>query len=48
MWLQMTQGDRYLALLLGLPAGAADPSYGPEETFDNPDVDKDLLFARKM
>ncbi|KAH7351100.1 hypothetical protein BKA65DRAFT_396694 [Rhexocercosporidium sp. MPI-PUGE-AT-0058] len=48
MWLQMTQGDRYLALLLGLPAGAADPGYNLEETFDNPDIDKDLLFARKM
>ncbi|KAG4436746.1 hypothetical protein IFR05_007764 [Cadophora sp. M221] len=48
MWLQMTQGDRYLALLLGLPAGAADPSYNLEETFENPDVDKDQLFSRKM
>ncbi|KAK0102442.1 hypothetical protein ONS95_006061 [Cadophora gregata] len=48
MWLQMTQGDRYLSLLLGLPAGANDPIYKPDETFDNPATDKDCLFTRKM
>ncbi|KAL2071562.1 hypothetical protein VTL71DRAFT_12797 [Oculimacula yallundae] len=48
MWLQMTQGDRYLSLLLGLPAGAPDATYTVDETFENPDANKDILFARKM
>ncbi|CZS96070.1 uncharacterized protein RAG0_05527 [Rhynchosporium agropyri] len=48
MWLQVTQADRYLSLLLGLPAGAVDPVYKADETFDNPHVNKEFLFGRKM
>lgn len=48
MWLQMIQGDRYLSLLLGLPAGCDDPGYKVDETFDNPAINKDCLFTRKM
>jgi hypothetical protein len=36
------------SLLLGLPAGSVDDGFGPEETFQNPDIDKDLLFTRKL
>jgi hypothetical protein len=34
--------------LLGLPAGCADGTFRPDETFDNPNIDKDMLFARKL
>lgn len=36
------------ALLLGLPAGTNDDKYEPEENFQNPAIDKDLLFTRKL
>ena len=48
MWYQIEYADRYLALLLGLPAGSSDNEYGPNETFQNPDIDKDILFQRKI
>ncbi|KUJ18076.1 uncharacterized protein LY89DRAFT_696498 [Mollisia scopiformis] len=48
MWYQIVQADRYLALLLGLPAGSEDVSFSAEETFENPDVDKERLFLRKL
>jgi hypothetical protein len=48
MWCQIVQADRYLGLLLGLPCGCADEVFGPEETFQNPDIDKDHLFTRKL
>ena len=48
MWYQIVQADRYLALLLGLPCGCADDAFSPEETFQNPAIDKDLLFTRKL
>lgn len=48
IWFQIVQADRYLALLLGLPCGCADDVFGPEETFQNPDIDKDSLFTRKL
>jgi uncharacterized protein YecA (UPF0149 family) len=48
MWFQIVQADRYLALLLGLPCGCADDAFGPEETFRNPEMDKDILFTRKL
>ncbi|CAL3972758.1 unnamed protein product [Diplocarpon coronariae] len=44
----ITQADRYLALLLGLPAGSENPSYMSAETFGNPNINKDLLFSRKL
>ena len=40
--------DAYQSLLLGLPAGSVDDGFGQDETFQNPDVDKDLLFVRKL
>ncbi|KAE8452751.1 hypothetical protein EG329_013023 [Mollisiaceae sp. DMI_Dod_QoI] len=48
IWFQVVQVDRYLALLLGLPAGSEDVTFGPDETFENPDMNKDKLFARKL
>jgi hypothetical protein len=48
MWFQIVGADRYLALLLGLPCGCADDTFRPEETFKNPDMDKDILFTRKL
>ena len=46
MWHHIVHGDRYLALLLGLPCGSVDDVFGPEDTFDNPAADKDILFPR--
>ncbi|RDL38985.1 Zn2 DNA-binding protein [Venustampulla echinocandica] len=48
MWYQIVRADRYLALFLGLPVGSVDDTFGPEETFHNPAVDKDMLFSRKL
>ncbi|KAH8599297.1 hypothetical protein B0O99DRAFT_504943 [Bisporella sp. PMI_857] len=48
LWNQIVQADRYLALLLGLPVGSADLEIGPTETFQNPTMDKDLLFTRRL
>ena len=48
MWFHIVQADRYLALLLGLPCGCADDTFDPEETFQNSDLDIDLLFTRKL
>ncbi|KAH6683183.1 hypothetical protein B0J14DRAFT_613124 [Halenospora varia] len=48
MWYQIVQADRYLALLLGLPVGSKDEVFGPEDTFETPGIDKDLLFSRKL
>ncbi|KAG9235121.1 hypothetical protein BJ875DRAFT_459841 [Amylocarpus encephaloides] len=48
IWWQIVQGDRYLALILGLPAGAPDDPFLPDETFFNPAVNKDLLFMRTL
>ena len=48
LWYQLVQADRYLALLLGLPCGTADDVIAPHETFDNPKVDHDRLFQRKL
>lgn len=36
------------ALLLGLPAGCTDTGFGKDETFQNPTIDKDFLFGRKL
>ena len=50
-WFQIVQADRYLGLLLGLPCGSADDEFGPEETFQNPDLsakERDSLFTRKL
>jgi hypothetical protein len=33
---------------LGLPAGAADIEFGPEETFQNPNMNIEKLFDRKV
>jgi hypothetical protein len=40
--------DSLQALVLGLPAGSQDVGCGPEETLQNPDIDKDALFSRKV
>ncbi|KAH8808042.1 hypothetical protein F5884DRAFT_674691 [Xylogone sp. PMI_703] len=48
MWYHIVQADRYLGILLGLPFGSADDTFGPDETFDNPDIDKDKLYNRKL
>ena len=40
--------NSFQALLLGLPAGSKDVGCGPEETFENPNTNKDDLFAKMM
>ena len=35
-------------MLLGLPAGSVDDGFGPDENFQNPNIDQDLLFTRKV
>ncbi|EPE27262.1 Zn2/Cys6 DNA-binding protein [Glarea lozoyensis ATCC 20868] len=47
-WHQIVQIDRYLALILGLPAGSKFDDFGPDEVFSNPSVNKDKLFMRKL
>lgn len=47
-WHHIIKADRYIGLLLGLPLGSADDTFGPEETFDNPEMDKDLLYMRHL
>lgn len=47
-WSHIVQGDRYLSMLLGLPCGSQDMPIGPDENFQNPDINKDDLFSRKM
>ncbi|KAE9375539.1 hypothetical protein N431DRAFT_333623 [Stipitochalara longipes BDJ] len=48
MWFQAVQADRYLGLLLGLPSGSADLEFEPDESFQNPDVNVDELFNRRL
>lgn len=48
LWFQMVQGDRYLSLLLGLPAGSNDDKFETHENFQNPEINKDSLFNRKL
>lgn len=48
LWRSLMQADRYLSLLLGMPAGAEDSVILPHETFSNPNIDHDLLFIRKL
>ncbi|KAL5329442.1 hypothetical protein ACEPPN_002954 [Leptodophora sp. 'Broadleaf-Isolate-01'] len=48
MWHLIVRGDRYVALLLGLPAGSCEDKYEADENFQNPDIDKDDLFQRKL
>ncbi|RAL61369.1 hypothetical protein DID88_009503 [Monilinia fructigena] len=48
LWRSLMQADRYLSLLLGMPAGAGDSVILPHETFSNPSIDHDLLFIRKL
>jgi len=36
------------SLLLGLPAGSDYEEYEPDETFQNPNINKDQLFGRKL
>lgn len=33
---------------MGLPVGSPDNDFGPDETFQNPAIDKSLLFSRKL
>jgi hypothetical protein len=33
---------------LGLPVGSVDDEFAPDETFENPAVDRELLFTRKL
>jgi len=35
-------------LLLGLPVGCDDPDFEAHETFENPNINRDLLFSRKL
>lgn len=48
IWKGLIQADRYLCLLLGMPAGADDSVILPHETFSNPNIDHDVLFIRKL
>ncbi|KAL3422559.1 C6 zinc finger domain-containing protein [Phlyctema vagabunda] len=48
MWYQIVQADRYLALLLGMPCGSADDGFAPDENLQNPNVDLDQIFNRRM
>ncbi|KAM0148066.1 hypothetical protein ACHAPG_010231 [Botrytis cinerea] len=48
LWRSLMQGDRYLSLLLGMPAGAEDSVILSHETFSNPNIDHDILFIRKL
>jgi hypothetical protein len=48
IWHEIVKRDRYLALLLGLPCGSADDVFTPEETFQNPTINKDDLFSRTL
>ncbi|KAM0131448.1 hypothetical protein ACHAO1_007359 [Botrytis cinerea] len=48
LWRSLMQADRYLSLLLGMPAGAEDSVILPHETFSNPNIDHDILFIRKL
>ncbi|PMD23698.1 hypothetical protein NA56DRAFT_596167 [Hyaloscypha hepaticicola] len=48
MWFNAVRADRYLGLLLGLPCGSADVDFGPDETFQNPNISLDELFNRKL
>lgn len=36
------------ALLLGLPAGSSEFAFESDETFQNPNIDKEFLFGRKL
>lgn len=47
-WFQIVQADRYLALLLGLPVASPEDVFLPEETFDNPAMDKEHLMMRRL
>ncbi|ESZ92628.1 hypothetical protein SBOR_7000 [Sclerotinia borealis F-4128] len=48
IWRSLMQADRYLCLLLGMPAGSEDTMILPHETFSNPNIDHELLFSRKL
>ncbi|CAD6447311.1 5fe09b89-7443-4cbe-881c-131efb4b48bf [Sclerotinia trifoliorum] len=48
LWRSLMQADRYLSLLLGMPAGAGDCIILPHETFSNPNINHDLLFIKKI
>lgn len=48
MWYQIVRADRFLALLLGLPCGSSEDTFEPHENFQNPEINKDLLFLRKL
>ncbi|TGO37704.1 hypothetical protein BHYA_0091g00380 [Botrytis hyacinthi] len=48
LWRSLMQADRYLSLLLGMPAGAEDSLILSHETFSNPNIDHDVLFIRKL
>ncbi|KAF7925205.1 hypothetical protein BELL_0270g00040 [Botrytis elliptica] len=48
LWRSLMQADRYLSLLLGMPAGAEDSVILSHETFSNPNIDHDVLFIRKL
>lgn len=48
LWYHIERADRYIALLLGLPQGSASVPFRPEENFQNPAMDTDMLFSRKL
>ncbi|CAG8953300.1 hypothetical protein HYFRA_00003507 [Hymenoscyphus fraxineus] len=47
-WFQIVQSDRFLALLLGLPAATPEDVFTPEETFENPAIDSEQLMMRRL
>jgi hypothetical protein len=48
MWHQVIMSDRYVSLLLGLPCGAGDNCFGPEETLSGANEEMDLIFERRL
>ncbi|KAM3074304.1 hypothetical protein ACMFMF_006320 [Clarireedia jacksonii] len=48
LWDSILQAERYIGLLLGMPAGTANIVIEPHETFNNPNIDHDLLFCRRL
>lgn len=48
MWHQVVMSDRYVSLLMGLPCGAGDECFGPEEKLNGVIEDVDLIFERRL
>ncbi|EON64147.1 hypothetical protein W97_03377 [Coniosporium apollinis CBS 100218] len=48
MWDQIIMADRYLGVILGLPCGAEDGCTGPDGAPNEPNIDLDWLFTRRV